>query len=119
MDRALLQGTELEAVVQFKVARLDAEKTTSRRGFERASLEADLRPRVCDRGKPREPLVRRSLTPFNCTLNYSKEDHITFEEDEDLVIGRARFDTHAGELFQTYAWAHTDLIYRYGFVPEE
>ena len=117
-DRALLQGTELEAVVQLKVARLDAE---------RRLVEEVLKERVSRRtyahacaivASHANPWFGRSLTPFNCTLNYSKEDHITFEEDEDLVIGRARFDTHAGELFQTYAWAHTDLIYRYGFVPE-
>ena len=117
-DRSLLQGTELEAVVQLKVARLDAE---------RRLVEEELSEKVSRRtyaqacaivASHANPWFGRSLTPFNCTLNYAKEDHITFEEDEDMVIGRARFDTHAGELFQTYAWAHTDLIYRYGFVPE-
>ena len=117
-DRALLQGTELEAVVQLKVARLDAE---------RRLVEEELSEKVSRRtyahacaivASHANPWFGRSLTPFHCTLNYAKEDHITFGEDEDMVIGRARFDTHAGELFQTYAWAHTDLIYRDGCVPD-
>ena len=80
-DRALLQGTELEAVVQLKVARLDAE---------RRLVEEVLKERVSRRtyahacaivASHANPWFGRSLTPFNCTLNYAKEDHITFEED--------------------------------------
>ena len=77
----------------------------TRRGFEGESLAGPTPTPVLLWRSHANPWFGRSLTPFNCTLNYSKEDHITFDEDEDLVIGRARFDTHAGELFQTYAWA--------------
>ena len=85
---ALLQGTELEAVVQggslgCGTTMRGLKERVSRRTYAHACYVA-----------PREPLVRLLLTR-STALNYSKK--IITLEDEDSVIGRARFDTHAGE----------------------
>lgn len=113
-DRDLLDGTELEAAVQLKVARLDAE---------RPLVAEALGARVSRRTYATACAVVAShgpgaLTPFAGALNHGP-GHVVLEEVDGQVIGRARHAVdRPGELFTTYAYAHARLIYEYGFVPE-
>ena len=115
--KRFLDGTELEEVVRRKRKRLRSE---------RAALGLEAHAQAYDAccalvASHINPWFGGSITPFNCTLNYSPEPNVEFAaEGDDAVVARARRRIGAGEeMTQEYCQSTASLLYRYGFVPAE
>jgi G3E family GTPase len=117
---SFLDGTELEPVLRQKIERLKEESTEEnvdhRQEYFKASALA---------ASHATPWFGVSIAPFCTTLNWSPHPNVEFdvaqdEEGREVLVGVAiRSITEKEELCQAYGESVAELVYRFGFLPQQ
>ena len=116
-QQAWLDGTDLEAVLCVKRARLEQELANA----ECTLKSAEYRTACAIVASHVNPWFGGSMCPFNELLNYNDNPSVVFQVDpecEAAIIGVATRDIMAGDQVTTYYCAAvSEFVYKYGFVP--